>query len=136
MIVILCLFTWSSYFHSILTAINVIILNPEVSTLHYTSKRFLSFAIDASLFRNMNNLPISNKKFINLARHLSPAYVRFGGTSADCIFFNQVSKKLYIFYFKKVNLYIYQNIHEFFVIKNSFLQHSLHRVLLVLSGIQ
>jgi len=37
----------------------------------------------------MNELPVRQEKFINLARHLSPAYVRVGGTSADCLTFVQ-----------------------------------------------
>ncbi|KAL0110823.1 hypothetical protein PUN28_014045 [Cardiocondyla obscurior] len=53
------------------------------------SKKFMSFGLDTSLLRKMNELPIGQKKFINLARHLSPAYVRVGGTSADCLTFLQ-----------------------------------------------
>jgi len=37
----------------------------------------------------MNELPVGQQKFINLAHHLSPAYVRVGGTSADCLTFVQ-----------------------------------------------
>lgn len=57
--------------------------------LHVTSDKFLSFGLDTSLLRRMNELPVRNKKFINLGKHLSPAYVRVGGTSADCLIFNQ-----------------------------------------------
>ncbi|XP_051160094.1 heparanase-like [Leptopilina boulardi] len=74
-----------------------IILEPRISFLNTTSDYYLSFTIDAWQLREMNNLPISNKKLINLARHLSPAYVRYGGTSADCLFFNETlneSKKM------------------------------------------
>ena len=46
--------------------------------------------MDTSLLRQMKNLPINHEKFINLARHLSPAYVRLGGTDSDCLYFNQV----------------------------------------------
>ncbi|XP_047366033.1 heparanase-like [Vespa velutina] len=54
-----------------------------------TSKKFLSFGLDTSLLRNMEKLPIADERFINLARHLNPAFIRIGGTSADCLFFNQ-----------------------------------------------
>jgi len=37
----------------------------------------------------MDKFPIEDSRFVNLAHHLSPAYVRVGGTSADCLFFNQ-----------------------------------------------
>ncbi|XP_031842931.1 heparanase [Nomia melanderi] len=69
--------------------IHVYYLNLKRSPLHIVSKRFLSFGLDTSLLRDMKNLPIENEKFINLARHLAPAYVRVGGTSSDCLFFNQ-----------------------------------------------
>lgn len=57
--------------------------------LHIVSDKFLSFGLDTSLLRRMNELPVRQEKFINLARHLSPAYVRVGGTSADCLTFVQ-----------------------------------------------
>ncbi|XP_018313598.1 heparanase isoform X1 [Mycetomoellerius zeteki] len=57
--------------------------------LHVVSDKFLSFGLDTSLLRRMNELPIGQQKFIDLARHLSPAYVRIGGTSADCLTFVQ-----------------------------------------------
>lgn len=55
-----------------------------------TSDKFLSFGLDTSLLRNIEELPIADERFINLARHLNPAFIRIGGTSADCLFFNQV----------------------------------------------
>lgn len=66
-------------------------LNPRQSLLQTTSPNFLSFGIDSSQLRNMKKLPIFDENFINLARHLSPAYVRIGGTSADCLYFNQTA---------------------------------------------
>ncbi|XP_018393336.1 PREDICTED: heparanase-like [Cyphomyrmex costatus] len=57
--------------------------------LHIVSDKFLSFGLDTSLLRKMDDLPIGQQKFINLARHLSPAFVRVGGTSADCLIFVQ-----------------------------------------------
>lgn len=60
------------------------------TVLRKTSQRFLSYGLDSSLLRDMKNLPVNDKRFIDLARHLSPAYVRVGGTSADCLFFDQV----------------------------------------------
>lgn len=57
--------------------------------MHKISKRFLSFGLDSSLLRDMKHFPVKDNRFINLARHLGPAYVRVGGTSADCLFFNR-----------------------------------------------
>lgn len=57
---------------------------------HNVSDKFLSFGLDSSLLRNFKNLPIENEKFVNLTRHLKPAYIRIGGTAADCLNFNQV----------------------------------------------
>lgn len=61
--------------------------------LHVVSDKFLSFGLDTSLLRRMDELPVEQEKFINLARHLSPAYVRVGGTSADCLTFVQNQMK-------------------------------------------
>lgn len=70
---------------------HVFYLNSRQPLLHTVSDKFLSFGLDTSLLRDMKSLPIKDNKFINLARHLAPAYVRIGGTSADCLYFNQVS---------------------------------------------
>ena len=67
-----------------------VILNPRQSVFRTTSSMFLSFGLDSSLLRQMQKLPISVEKFINLATHLSPAFFRFGGTDANCLFFNKV----------------------------------------------
>lgn len=69
---------------------HIFILNPKQPLLHTSSTKFLSFSLDTFALRKMNELPISNERFINLARLLSPAYFRIGGTSADCLFFNEV----------------------------------------------
>ncbi|XP_033322197.2 heparanase [Megalopta genalis] len=69
--------------------IHVYYLHSQRSPLYVVSDKFLSFGLDTSLLRHIQNLPIENEKFVNLARHLAPAYVRIGGTSADCLFFNQ-----------------------------------------------
>ncbi|XP_027840651.2 heparanase-like isoform X2 [Aphis gossypii] len=68
---------------------HIFILNPKQPLLHTSSTKFLSFSFDTYSLRKMNELPISDERFINLARLLSPAYVRIGGTSADCLFFNE-----------------------------------------------
>ncbi|XP_033209706.1 heparanase-like isoform X2 [Belonocnema kinseyi] len=68
---------------------HIVILNTEQPLLHTTSTMFLSFGLDSSSLRRMKELPISDKKFINLASHLRPAYVRIGGTAADCLFFDE-----------------------------------------------
>ncbi|XP_076678139.1 heparanase [Andrena cerasifolii] len=71
---------------------HVFYLNRRHSPLYIVSERFLSFGLDTSLLRDMSSLPITNEKFVNLARHLAPAYVRVGGTSADCLHFNQTAQ--------------------------------------------
>ncbi|XP_063988743.1 heparanase-like [Diachasmimorpha longicaudata] len=67
----------------------VILLDSSREVVHRTSPRFLSFGLDSSLLRDMKNFPIHDERFVNLARHLSPAFVRIGGTSADCLLFNE-----------------------------------------------
>lgn len=73
------------------TNTHILYLNSRYSLLHTVSNKFLSFGLDTSLLRDITTLPIKNEKFINLARNLAPAYVRIGGTSADCLYFKQVS---------------------------------------------
>ncbi|XP_058808410.1 heparanase-like [Phymastichus coffea] len=73
---------------------HVISLKSNLSLHNIISDKFLSIGLDSSLLRHLSNVPINNKKFMNLARHLSPAFVRIGGTSADCLFFNQTSEQL------------------------------------------
>ncbi|XP_023288563.1 heparanase isoform X2 [Orussus abietinus] len=68
---------------------HTLVLDLEQTLLHTPSERFLSFGLDTSLLRNMNDLPLQDKRFITLARYLGPAYVRIGGTSADCLLFDQ-----------------------------------------------
>lgn len=65
-------------------------LNKSQPLIRIIPDEFLSFGLDSSLLRDMKSLPISQQKFVNLARHLIPAYVRFGGTAADCLYFKQV----------------------------------------------
>lgn len=67
----------------------VLHLDQRQPLLHIVSDKFLSFGLDTSLLRRMNELPVEQEKFVNLGRHLSPAYVRVGGTSADCLIFDQ-----------------------------------------------
>lgn len=66
-------------------------LNSRCSLSNTVSDKFLSFGLDTSLLRDTKSFPILNRKFINLASHLAPAYVRIGGTSADCLYFNQTT---------------------------------------------
>ncbi|KAG7200881.1 hypothetical protein KM043_003244 [Ampulex compressa] len=73
----------------------VLYFNSRQSPIHVTSKKFLSFGLDSSLLRNMQHLPVFVERFIDLARHLSPAYVRLGGTSADCLYFNKTALGIY-----------------------------------------
>lgn len=75
---------------------SVFYLNTQQKLLRSTSNKFLSIALDTSLLRNMEKLPIADERFINLAQHLKPAFIRIGGTSADCLFFQKVCF-LYIF---------------------------------------
>lgn len=83
---LLILTLWSSNIHIPIRSY-VFHLNKHQPLLHIVSDKFLSFGLDSSLLRRMNELPVRQEKFINLARHLSPAYVRVGGTSADCLTF-------------------------------------------------
>ncbi|XP_017889538.1 heparanase-like isoform X2 [Ceratina calcarata] len=66
-------------------------LNSRCSVLNTVSDKFLSFGLDTSLLRDTKSFPILNRKFLNLASYLAPAYVRIGGTSADCLYFNQTT---------------------------------------------
>lgn len=73
------------------TKATIFLIDTKLPMLHKTSTRFLSFGLDSSLLRDPKTLPINNEAFMNLAKYLSPAYARIGGTSADCIFFKQNS---------------------------------------------
>ncbi|KAI4479544.1 hypothetical protein M0804_010941 [Polistes exclamans] len=85
---LLFLFPFWNFLHYDGENISVFSFNTE-KILFRTSDRFLSFGLDTSLLRNMKELPLMDERFINLARHLKPAFVRVGGTSADCLFFNK-----------------------------------------------
>lgn len=86
-LLILSLWNSNTYMPTICT--HVLHLDRRQPLLHTISDKFLSFGLDTSLLRKMNELPVKQEKFINLARHLSPAYVRVGGTSADCLIFDE-----------------------------------------------
>lgn len=88
-LLIFSLWNSNTYIPTIRT--HVLHLDRQQPLLHTISDKFLSFGLDTSLLRKMNELPVEQKKFINLGRHLSPAYVRVGGTSADCLIFDQNS---------------------------------------------
>ncbi|XP_066581428.1 heparanase-like [Prorops nasuta] len=66
-------------------------LDTYQSILHRTNMKFLSVGLDLSLARNMKDVPIKNDLFIKLSKYLSPAFVRIGGTSADCLTFNETN---------------------------------------------
>lgn len=86
-LLILSLWNFNTYIPTIRT--HVLHLDRQQPLLHTISDKFLSFGLDTSLLRKMNKLPVEQEKFINLGRHLSPAYVRVGGTAADCLIFDQ-----------------------------------------------
>ncbi|XP_078053215.1 heparanase [Augochlora pura] len=89
-IIFLILTAWN--FNNVINETNkihVYYIHLQRSPLYVVSDKFLSMGLDTSLLRDRKHLPIENEKFVNLARHLSPAYVRIGGTSSDCLFFNQ-----------------------------------------------
>ncbi|XP_011505560.1 PREDICTED: heparanase-like [Ceratosolen solmsi marchali] len=98
---------------------SVVFLKENQQPLHIVSDKFLSFGLDSSLLRNMKKLPINDHKFINLVRHLSPAYVRIGGTNADCLYFEQVCFYKYINY--SHNLVDDADISNFTLTSNDFL---------------
>nr|XP_034193899.1 heparanase-like [Osmia lignaria]XP_034193900.1 heparanase-like [Osmia lignaria] len=95
-IIFLILLAWNlnNTINETVDAQYVFYLNAERPLIRTVSDKFLSFGIDTSQLRDMKRLPIVNEKFINLARHLAPAYVRIGGTSADCLFFNQTTTEI------------------------------------------
>ncbi|XP_025080824.1 heparanase-like [Pomacea canaliculata] len=66
--------------------VNVILnLQQSFSTI---GKRFLGVTIDTSLARNgMKTFNFSSSRVQALARALTPCFLRFGGTSADCMTF-------------------------------------------------
>ena len=72
----------------------VVAINTTEGVLHTTNPKFLSFGLDSSLLRDRKKFPIDDERFATLARWLSPAWVRVGGTSADCLFFNKVISEL------------------------------------------
>ncbi|CAG2063513.1 unnamed protein product [Timema podura] len=60
--------------------------------IHRTDTKFLSVALDSSLIRRGWIQDHSrSKKLLLLASHLSPGYLRVGGTAADCLIFNLMS---------------------------------------------
>lgn len=90
-VVFLAISAWTfSHSKSRRPSIHTIYLDLRKPLVHTVSDKFLSFGLDSSLLRNTDQLPILNETFTILAGHLAPAFVRVGGTSADCLYFNQV----------------------------------------------
>ncbi|XP_011341385.2 heparanase isoform X2 [Ooceraea biroi] len=90
---LLILSLWSFSIQTPTIRIHVLHFDKWQPLLRTISDKFLSFGLDTGLLRKMNELPVGQEKFINLARHLSPAYVRVGGTAADCLTFDQNQQK-------------------------------------------
>lgn len=89
---------WNSNSHPDIIRTHVSHFDKQQSLLYVTSDKFLSFGLDTSLLRRMNEFPVRHEEFINLGRHLSPAYVRVGGTSADCLTFDrEVDRQMWNF---------------------------------------
>ena len=63
------------------------------STKGTLSQKFLSIGMDASLLENLSSIPLRYLKFIQMVKHLSPAFLRIGGTASDILFFKKVSFK-------------------------------------------
>ena len=56
--------------------------------------KFLSLAIGSRLVaENWKNFDFKSTKLLNMAKALSPAYFRLGGTSADLLYFKKHHKK-------------------------------------------
>ena len=56
--------------------------------------KFLSVAIGSRLVaENWKNFDFKSTKLLNMAKALSPAYFRLGGTSADLLYFKKHQKK-------------------------------------------
>ncbi|XP_014237707.1 heparanase-like [Trichogramma pretiosum] len=70
--------------------------NNSMKIVNTLPDEFVSFGLDTSLLRNMSFLPIDQSKFILLLKHLSPAYLRVGGTASDCLYFNKVLENGFI----------------------------------------
>ena len=71
--------------------------------------RFLSVAIDSHLIaQRWKNFDFSSKKVLNMAKALSPAFLRIGGTAADLLNFqiNSPSKQQPIQIYEKI---VYDN---------------------------
>lgn len=58
----------------------------------FTSPEFLSVTVDASeIGHNFSGLDLRSEKFLGMAKALSPAVLRFGGTAEDYITYNMSS---------------------------------------------
>lgn len=79
-----------------------------------TDPNFLSFTIDSKhLERGLNTMKLTDPRLISLTKHLSPAYLRIGGISADRLLFSRnttASLDLNIAYFTGAD---YLAIHKF-----------------------
>ena len=67
-----------------------VILSVDTSRMYaYTGDYFLSVAIGISFIRhNRSGFDVSSPRFVNLAKHLSPAVFRMGGALEDYVVFN------------------------------------------------
>lgn len=85
--------TWKKdVFQRPIEKVNICLKVYTKTSIHAVSDKFLSVALDTSIL----SLPKAWMKFNTssillqtLAKSLSPAYLRFGGTSADYLFFNE-----------------------------------------------
>lgn len=79
--------------HTKVYSVNVTIFTSGVAET--VSDRFLSVTLDSGLLKtNWQNLNFRSRKVINLARELSPMYVRIGGTLQDFVYFEEMPAKL------------------------------------------
>lgn len=71
---------------------NTITIDKQVTPLHITDERYLSFGIDTfEIANSIDNVPLTFKRFQNLTSLLGPAYIRLGGTLSDRLIFMEDS---------------------------------------------
>ena len=89
-----------SILFSILVPSNVVemtsIVNIDTSkVLAQVDERYLSVAL-GMINKNWKKLDLNNERVINMAKALSPAFIRLGGTGADLATFNETHESNYI----------------------------------------
>lgn len=92
-ITLMVLFTFCLRCHVNMT---ILVNLNTTNVLTSVDTRYLSIAL-GMINKNWKQLDFNNRKVINMAKALSPAYVRLGGTGADLAIFNdtEISNEIY-----------------------------------------